>query len=173
MKGSDYVATFLKGCGLEYVFGLQGGAVVHLFDSCERIGPKPIYCHHEQAAGFAACAYARIRGFAACIVTTGPGATNAITPLLGAWQDSIPVMFISGQTRQQFMSYDKPVRQIGTQEAPICDIVDRITKDAVYVTGLQELHDTLHEQYLIATQGRPGPVWLDIPLDVQWSVSAS
>ena len=167
MKGSDYVAAFLKD-KVGHVFGLQGGAVVHLFDSCERLGPKPIYCHHEQAAGFAAAAYSRVHGFGACIVTTGPGATNALTPLLGAWQDSLPVMFISGQQRSQHLSYGLPVRQVGTQESPIVDIVDRITKDAVCVRNVRELRETLDDLYAIAIGSRPGPVWLDIPLDVQY-----
>src|SRR5262245_53414321 len=141
MKGSDAVAIFLRE-RVEQVFGLQGGAVVHLFDSCERLGPKPIYCHHEQAAGFAACAYARVKGFAACIVTTGPGATNALTPCLGAYQDSLPVMFISGQTRSQHLSYDAPVRQVGTQEAPICSIVAPIVKYAAVIRNRAVLEAT-------------------------------
>jgi acetolactate synthase-1/2/3 large subunit len=171
MKGSDIVASYLREhCLLDYVFGLQGGAVVHLFDSCERIGPKPIYCHHEQAAGFAACAYARVKGFAACIVTTGPGATNAVTPLLGAFQDSLPVMFISGQTRSQHLSYDVPgVRQIGTQEAPICDIVGRITKVTFIQRNIETLRQSLQTAYNFATMERPGPVWIDLPLDIQYA----
>jgi len=143
--------------------------VVHLFDSCERLGPKPIYCHHEQAAGFAAVGYARVKGFGVCIVTTGPGSTNAITPLLGAFQDSIPCLFISGQTRSQHLSYDAPVRQVGTQEAPIVDIVARITKRAFVVRNVGALAGTLATAYNAATQDRPGPVWIDIPLDVQYA----
>lgn len=170
MKGSDVVAHFLKERGLNYVFGLQGGAAVHLFDSCERNGPKPIYCHHEQAAGFAAAAHSRANGFGACIVTTGPGATNAITPLLGAYQDSLPVLFISGQTRSQHLSYDAPVRQVGTQEAPIVDIVARICKLAFIVRNVESLQGTLRTAYNTATMARPGPVWIDIPLDVQYAL---
>lgn len=142
--------------------------MVHLFDSCERIGPKPIYFHHEQAAGFAACAHARVKGFAACIVTTGPGATNALTPCLGAYQDSLPVMFISGQTRSQHLSYGLPVRQVGTQESPILDLVARIVKYAVIQRQTNGLPETLKTAYNHATLERPGPVWIDLPLDVQY-----
>jgi acetolactate synthase-1/2/3 large subunit len=169
VKGSDIVATFLKE-KVQHVYGLQGGAVVHLFDSCERIGPQPIYCHHEQAAAFAACAGARVLGYGACVVTTGPGATNAITPLLGAFQDSLPVMFISGQTRSQHLSYDATVRQVGTQEAPICDIIARITKRAFVVRNVESLPGTLRTAYNASVQDRPGPVWIDIPLDVQYAL---
>lgn len=166
MKVSDYIAGFLKE-RVANAFGVQGGAVVHLFDSCERMGPKPIYCHHEQAAGFAATAYARIHGFGVCITTTGPGSTNALTPLLGAWQDSVPCLFISGQQRAAHTSYGKPVRQVGAQEAPICDIVRPITK--FRTVALDDAGLGLEAAYLESTTGRPGPVWLDIPQDLLWA----
>lgn len=167
MKASDFVAQFLKP-KMGHVFGLQGGAVVHLFDSCERLGPKPVYCHHEQAAAFAASAYARVRGYGACIVTTGPGATNAITGLLGAWQDSIPCLFISGQTRAEHASYGRPVRQVGTQEAPIVDVVRPLTKFAWFVDDAKTLREVFERAYAVSIEGRPGPVWIDLPVDVQW-----
>jgi acetolactate synthase-1/2/3 large subunit len=168
VKASDVIAKFL----LErtpLVFGVQGGAAVHLFDSCERLGPKPIYCHHEQAAGFAAVAFARLCGFGACIVTTGPAATNAITPLLGAWQDSIPCVFISGQQRASQTSYGKSVRQVGSQEAPILHVVRPICKRGYLVQRPEELREVLWASYLKATDHRPGPVWIDICVDVQWA----
>lgn len=171
MKASDYVALFLKSKGLTHCFGVQGGAVVHLFDSCEKLGPKPIYCHHEQSAAFAAGAYARVKGYGACIVTTGPGATNAITGLLGAWQDSIPCMFISGQTRYAHTSYGKPVRQVGTQEAPICEVVKPLVKSAFVVTSVDSLPGVLEEAYRVSIEGRPGPVWIDLPVDISWTAS--
>lgn len=154
---------------VDHVFGLQGGAVVHLFDACERFGPKPIYCHHEQAAGFAAGAYAQVRGFGACIVTTGPGGTNAITPLLGAWQGHMPVMFISGQARLAHTSYGKDVRQVGMQEAPILDLVRPITCFAVLLHEAESLPRLLNAAYEMAVAKPSGPVWLDIPLDLQWA----
>ncbi len=165
MKGADYLAEFLS-TKVDRVFGLQGGSVTHIFDSLERLGPKPVYCHHEQAAGFAACAYARVKGYGVCIVTTGPGATNAITPLLGAWQDSIPMMFISGQ--QGINSYGSERRQSSSQEAPILDIVENITKFQGYVDQAEYLPEILEEAYRASLWGRPGPVWVDIVKDVTW-----
>lgn len=171
IKASDYVAWFLKGKGLTHVFGVQGGAVVHLFDSCEKYGPKPIYTHHEQAAAFAASGYARVRGYGACIVTTGPGATNALTGLLGAWQDSVPLLFISGQTRVSHTSYGKKVRQVGTQEAPIVEIVAPMTKWAFMVNNVKELAPSLQTAYELSLSDRPGPVWIDLPVDISWTAS--
>lgn len=168
MRVSRYIAEFLKS-KVDYVFGLQGGAVVHLFDACERFGPKPIYCHHEQAAGFAASSYSRIHGYGACIVTTGPGATNAITPLLGAWQDHVPLMFISGQARLAHTSYGKGVRQVGMQEAPILDIVEPLTKSAILVSDASSLSEQIEDAYRVSLEKPSGPVWLDVPLDLQWS----
>ena len=114
MKVSDYVAQFLAANDVRHVFGLQGGAVVHLFDSIEATdGTSAIYCHHEQAAALAATSYAKMTGgLGAVVVTTGPGATNALTGLLAAWQDSVPVIFISGQTRVEHTSYGKRRRSV-------------------------------------------------------------
>ena len=167
MKTSDWIAEFLKS-KVDKVFGLQGGAVVHLFDSCERLGPKPIYCHHEQGAAFAASGYARIHGYGVCIVTTGPGATNAITGCLGAWQDSVPMMFISGQARVEQTSYDSPVRQVGTQEAPVCDIVRPMVKSAAFVMDTAHVDIAFMDAYSKSVAGRPGPVWIDLPVDISW-----
>ena len=168
MRVSRYIAEFLNG-KVSHVFGLQGGAVVHLFDACERFGPKPIYCHHEQAAGFAAASYARVHGYGACIVTTGPGSTNAITPLLGAWQNYTPMMFISGQARLAQTSYGKYVRQVGLQEAPILNIVEPLTKWAFLVTDPKRLPNQLEDAYEMSRAKPSGPVWLDVPLDMQWA----
>ena len=168
MKASDYIAGFLKERGVNHCFGLQGGAVVHLFDSCERLGPKPIYCHHEQAAALAAVAYSRVtENYGVCIVTTGPGAMNSLTGLLAAWQDSIPCMFISGQTRAAHTSYGKKVRQVGSQEFPIIDVVRPMAKRVYFVQSCKELQQSLLRAYHASLEGRPGPVWLDIPFDVQ------
>lgn len=168
LKGSDIIAEFLAQY-VDRVFGLQGGAVAHIFDSCERLGPKPLYCHHEQAAAFAASGYARIKGFGVCIVTTGPGATNAITPCLGAWQDSIPMLFISGQTRVAHMSYGTGKRQVGSQEAPIIDFVKPITNYCGVVDDIKFLKPMLAAALYYATDERKGPSWLDIPVDISWS----
>ena len=168
MRVSRCIAEYLKG-KVDYVFGVQGGAVVHLFDACERFGPQPIYCHHEQAAGFAAVSYARTAGYGACIVTTGPGATNALTPLLGAWQNFTPTLFISGQARLSQTSYGTPHRQVGLQEAPILSIVTPITKFTFLVEDPKRVPAQLEYAYDIAMERPSGPVWIDVPLDMQWA----
>ena len=169
MKLTDIIPITLKKYGVDCAFGLQGGAVVHIFDSLERGGIKVIYPLHEQTASFAGSGYARSRSGLGCVVTTtGPGSTNAITGLLGAWNDSIPCIFISGQVRSNHVSYGKRVRQVGTQESPIRDIVDPITKGAVYLSQPENFQDELESLIQLALSGRPGPVWLDIPLEFQW-----
>jgi acetolactate synthase-1/2/3 large subunit len=138
------------------------------------MGPKPIYCHHEQAAGFAAVGYARTAGFGACIVTTGPGCTNALTPLLGAWQDSIPCLFISGQTRSQHTQNGsaRKVRQIGTQEANIIDVVKPWTVFALECRIVNDLEHILQGAYTMMTKERPGPAWISLPIDVQYATTS-
>jgi acetolactate synthase-1/2/3 large subunit len=168
MKASDWIAGFLLR-HVGHVFTLQGGAVAHLIDSCERIGPHPVYCHHEQAAAFAAGAYSRIKGYGCCIVTTGPGGTNAITPILGAWQDSVPMLVISGQTRLEHTSYGKAARQIGMQEAPICALIEPITKFNAVVTDAADIPFLFAKAVTMSIIGRPGPVWIDLPQDISWS----
>ncbi len=171
MKLSDCVMSFVKGLGVSEVFGLTGGAVVHLFDSADKVeGIRPIFCHHEQAAALAAVAYAKVHnGFGCAVVTTGPGGTNAITGVTAAWQDSIPAIFISGQSRLNQTSRGKPVRQIGSQELDIVSIVEPITKYAVMVTDAQDIRAILEEAAYRATEGRPGPVWVDVPVNLQWA----
>lgn len=168
MRVSRYIAEFLKS-KVDYVFGLQGGAIVHLFDACERFGPKPIYCHHEQGAAFAMSGYARVHGYGACIVTTGPGGTNALTPLLGVWQDSIPCMIVSGQVRVAQSPYSTEERVTGMQSAPICNIAAPITKMAVYCNDAMAVRNCLPLAYEQSKQRRSGPVWIDVPLDLQWA----
>ena len=168
MKLTDIIPITLKKYNVNSVFGLQGGAVVHIFDSLERKGISVIYTLHEQAAALSAVSLARINGLGCCVTTTGPGSTNAITGLLGAWNDSIPCLFISGQVRSNHVSYGKKVRQVGTQEAPICDIVRPITKRSVFLDDPSNFQEILEELVYVATSGRPGPVWLDIPLEFQW-----
>jgi acetolactate synthase I/II/III large subunit len=170
VKVTDYIAEFLAQEKIKYVFGLTGGAVVHLFDSLAR-NPKihPIFTHHEQAAAFAAEAYARVSdNLGAAFVTTGPGGTNAITGVAGAWLDSIPCIYISGQARLAHTTHNKPVRQIGTQQLDIIPLVKPITKYAVMVDDPAKIKYHLQKAVWLARNGRPGPVWLDIPLDIQW-----
>ncbi len=169
MKASDYLAQQLQAAGVTHVFGVQGGSVVHIFDSLESTGIQVHYCVSEYFAAFAAVAQSRATGpLGCCAVTTGPAGTNALTGLLSAWQDSVPVVFISGQTRSGHMSYGTKVRQIGSQESPICDVVRPMTKLAIPVPEASQLPLALAEVLQSAREGRPGPVWLDIPVDVQW-----
>lgn len=170
MKFTDVISNTLKRHGVCHAFGLQGGAVVHIFDSLERSGVTSVYTLHEQAAGLAGVAYARTHesGLGCVVTTTGPGSTNAITGLLAAWNDSIPCIFISGQARSSQLSYGKKVRQVGTQEAPICDIVRPISKRSFFVSDPDEFQIDFENVINEAKTGRPGPVWIDVPLEYQW-----
>ena len=169
MKLTDIIGATLKKYKINEVFGLQGGAVVHIFDSIEKYEIKTVYTLHEQTAAFAAVANGKVTdNFGCVVVTTGPGTTNALTGLLGAWNDSAPCLFISGQVRSNHVSYNRPVRQVGTQEAPICDIVKPITKHSIFIDNPEIFQEELEKAICIAREGRPGPVWIDIPLDYQW-----
>ena len=170
MKLTDYVAQFLVDQGVKYVFGLTGGAVVHLFDSVDK-NPDitPIFTHHEQAASFAAEAYARVtNNLGAAFVTTGPGGTNALTGLCAAWLDSIPCIYISGQTRFEHTTQDKPIRQLGSQQINIVSVASHFSKFAVMVDDPNKIKYYLQKAIYIAKNGRPGPVWIDLPLNFQW-----
>lgn len=170
MKLTDYVIQFLADKGVTHVFGLTGGAVVHLFDSADRSGRiKPIFHHHEQAGAFAAQADARVTGNpGACFVTTGPGATNALTGLTAAWLDSVPCFYVSGQARRAHTTRGKTKRQLGTQQLDIVRVVEPLTKYAVMIDDPRSIRFHLEKAYALATTGRPGPVWIDLPLDLQW-----
>ena len=148
MKVTDKIAEILSKNKIKNIFGLQGGAVVHIFDSLEKKNFNVTYNHHEQSAALAAVANAKVTKNIGCaVVTTGPGTTNAITGLLASWQDSVPCIFISGQARSNHVSYGKKVRQVGTQEVNICDIVKPITKYTKFIDALfliSFLHRQLH-----------------------------
>ena len=172
MKLSDYVVEFLEKNGVRVVFMLSGGGCMHLVDSVgksERI--KFICNHHEQACAMAAEAYAKYKNdIAVALVTSGPGATNAITGLLGAFQDSVPCLFISGQSKRSQTVYNLKnvkLRQFGVQEVNIIPIVESLTKYAVMVNEPKMIRYHLEKALYLAKTGRPGTVWLDIPLDVQ------
>jgi acetolactate synthase I/II/III large subunit len=171
MKLTDYVIDFLAAKGVRHVFGLTGGAVVHIFDSAYASSAlTPVFHHHEQAASFAAQAYARVsEGIGACCVTTGPGATNALTGLTAAWLDSVPCVYISGQARLAHTTRGTTKRQIGTQQLDIIRLVEPLTNYAVMIDDPQTIRFHLEKAYFLATSGRPGPVWIDIPLDLQWA----
>ena len=151
------------------MFGVTGGGAMHLNDS---IGKNKkinfILHHHEQAATMAAEAYSRVqKKIGVAHVTTGPGGTNAITGLVGAWIDSIPMLIISGQVAKKDMINKTKTRQIGVQEINIVDLVKPVTKYAKTITNPKDIFFELNKAYELAVSGRQGPVWIDIPLDVQ------
>lgn len=171
MKLSDYVMRRLAGLGVDKVFFVSGGGAMHLDDSLRKCeGITGIAMLHEQGAAIAAEAYARVRdGYGACLVTSGPGATNALTGLVGAYIDSIPVIFISGQAKRADLRGTSGVRQFGIQEVDIVSLVHSYTKYAVQIKRPEDIRCEWEKAARIAVSGRPGPVWLDIPLDIQAS----
>ncbi|GAV22605.1 thiamine pyrophosphate-binding protein [Carboxydothermus pertinax] len=174
IKVSDFVIKKLYEHGIENVFLISGGGAMHLVDSVGKNKKiKYICCHHEQACAMAAEGYFRASGkMAAVIVTTGPGGTNTITGLIGEWLDSIPVLYISGQVKTEttIKKYSGiGLRQLGDQEINIIDIVKPVTKYAVMIEKPEEIKYHLDKAIFIAKEGRPGPVWIDIPLDIQGS----
>jgi len=170
MKLSLVLASYLKQSGFRNVHCVTGGAVVHLIDSFHQVGLKCIFYQHEQSAGFGAVAESKLSNKPSiCLVTTGPGGTNTITPLLSAWQDSLPVLFLSGQSRLEHSSRNTGVRQLGTQEFDIASFVGPITKSSIMLEDTSKLLDLLSQSLFRAVSDRPGPVWFDIPLNFQWS----
>ncbi len=169
IKLSDYIFQTLARRGLKHVFMVPGGGAMHLVDSLGRTPGLAYICNlHEQASAIAAEAYAKYTGeLGAALVTTGPGGTNAVTGCAGAWIDSVPCLFISGQVKRENLKDGHGVRQFGIQEIGITPIVSSITKYAVTVTDPQQMRYHLEKALHLATSGRQGPVWLDIPLDVQ------
>ncbi|RIX44768.1 MAG: thiamine pyrophosphate-binding protein [Rhodocyclales bacterium GT-UBC] len=169
MRVADYLMSRLAEAGAEHVFLLPGGGAMYLNDAlaCEkRLTPVP--CHHEQACGIAAEAWGRVReSFGVCMVTTGPGATNVITPVAGAWIESIPLLVISGQVKRPDLLAGRPLRQGGVQEVDIVPMVKSVTKYAVTIDDPQQIRYHLERALYEMRNGRHGPVWLDVPLDVQ------
>src|SRR3989338_9307917 len=171
IKLSDYVIEFIERLGTENVFLISGGVCIHLIDSVGKAKKLKFVCnHHEQACAIAAEGYARTSGkIGACIVTTGPGGTNAVTGVMGAWLDSVPMLIVSGQIRRETIGAGKKLRQLGDQEINIVDIVKPITKYAVMVKDPYDIRYHLEKAVYLATTGRQAPVWIDIPLDIQGS----
>ncbi|KAF1053179.1 MAG: Acetolactate synthase large subunit [Stenotrophomonas maltophilia] len=166
---ADYIADFIAGQGVEHVFLLPGGGAMHLNDA---VGKHPqlevVACHHEQAAAIAAEAYCRINeNLGVAMVTTGPGATNAVTAVAGAWIESVPLLLVSGQVKRADLLRGAPLRQKGVQEVDIVSVVKPITKYAVTVERPEDIRRELERAAFIARDGRAGPVWIDVPLDVQ------
>lgn len=170
MKLSDYVISFIEDLGIKDIFLVSGGGCMHLVDSIGRNKKIRYICnHHEQASAIAAEGYARMKNdLGVAVVTSGPGGTNAITGVAGSWVDSIPILIISGQVKLETTIVDHPgLRQLGDQELNIIDIVKPITKYAVMVKDKNTIRYHLEKAVYLAKEGRPGPVWIDIPLDIQ------
>jgi len=169
IKLSDYVMQFVARQGVKTVYMLAGGGAMHLNDSLGGCAGLNYVCNlHEQACAISAEAHARITNhLSAALVTTGPGGTNTITGVAGAWLDSTPVLFISGQVKRADLKKDSGVRILGVQEIDIVSIVDSITKYAVTIEDPASIRYHLEKAVHLALTGRRGPVWIDIPLDVQ------
>lgn len=172
MKVAQIISDFLADNGIKHVFTITGGGAMHLNDA---IGHNPrlhsIYNHHEQACSIAAEGYARLTGnIAAVCVTSGPGGTNAITGVMGGYLDSVPMFVVSGQVKRETTLWSVPelkLRQLGDQEFPIVKAVSCMTKYAYMITEPSDIFYHLEKAWFLANNGRKGPVWLDIPLDVQ------
>lgn len=172
IKVAKYISEFLVKNGIKDCFMVTGGGAMHLDDALgHQEGLHCVFNHHEQACSIAAEGYTRLTGkLAAVCVTSGPGGTNAITGVMGGWLDSIPMFVISGQVKRETTIWSCPelnLRQLGDQEFDIIGSVSNMTKYAVMVTNPQEIAYHLEKALFLATNGRGGPVWLDIPLDVQ------
>ncbi|HVO85382.1 MAG TPA: thiamine pyrophosphate-binding protein [Syntrophobacteria bacterium] len=169
MRVADYVMDCLVRQGVKHVFVLPGGGAMHLVDA---LGLNPyldyIPTHHEQACAIAAEAYSRVNeNLGVALVTTGPGGTNAITGVVGAWIESVPMLVISGQVKRADLLHGKGVRQMGVQEVDIVSLIRPVTKYAATVERPEAIRLHLEKALTLARHGRQGPVWLDIPLDVQ------
>jgi acetolactate synthase-1/2/3 large subunit len=176
MKLSDYVVQFIAEQDVKHVFLVTGGGAMHLNNSLA--GEKrliPVCNLHEQASAVAAENYSKAtNNLGVCMVTTGPGSTNAVTGVAGAWLDSTPMLIVSGQVKRPDRAFDSAnrplgMRQVGVQEVDIVSIVSSITKYAVTVLDPNEIRYHLEKAIFLARSGRPGPVWIDVPLDVQAS----
>ncbi len=168
-KLSDYVVRFLASRGVDTFFTVSGGGIMHMLES---VGSTPGVCYycnyHEQASAIAAEGWARVKNRpAAVLVTVGPGALNAISGVAGAWFDSVPMIVLSGQLRRDLIADHSKIRQLGPQEGPTVAMAAPITKYAKTVMEPQSIRYELEKALHLAVSGRPGPVWLDLPLDVQ------
>jgi len=168
-KLTDYLARAVQASGIDAVHTVTGGAVVHILDSLNQVGIRVICYHNEQAAALGAVGETKYtKAPSLCVVTTGPGGTNALTGLAAAWLDSVPVIFISGQARFEHLSVHTGVRQVGTQELNIVAPAATMSKFAETLKAPHDLPRLIGRAVHEVQSGRPGPVWLDIPLDFQW-----
>lgn len=170
MRVCDYIAKTIYENGINDVFMVSGGGLMFLTDglACNK-DINVVCCHHEQAAAMAAVSYGKYKGMGCAYVTTGCGGTNAVTGVLNAWQDNTPTLFVSGQCKRKetVRNVGLPIRQVGVQEADIVAIVSSITKYSVMVNEPNDIAYHLEKAFYFAKSGRPGPVWIDVPMDVQ------
>jgi acetolactate synthase-1/2/3 large subunit len=171
MKVSDYIAAYLERKGVTCVFELSGGMIAHLLDSFGTLKKfQVVSMHHEQGAAFAAEAYGRMTGVpGVALATSGPGAINLLTGVGSCYFDSSPAVFITGQVNRHEQKGDRPIRQLGFQETDIVSMVGSITKAAWKIQTPEEIPQRLEAAFDLATKGRPGPVLLDVPMDIQRS----
>ena len=172
IKLSDYIAKRLTEHGVKDVFMISGGGAMHLNDAVGKCKGLKYFCnHHEQASAIGAEGYSRVSDrLGVAVVTTGPGGTNTLTGVIGQWLDSVPALYISGQVKFSTTTASCPkvgLRQLGDQEINIVDIVKPVTKFAQMLTDPYQVKYVLDKAIHLATTGRPGPVWIDIPLNVQ------
>lgn len=169
VKVSDIIADYLKQKNIEIVFGIIGSANSHIFDSINKLGyTKIINTHHEQAAVLAMGAYYRASGkLSAAIVTAGGGSTNAVTGVVSNWADSIPGIIISGQENYNYVSTQESLRMYGTQGLNITKMVSEVTKKAIPFDDQMNIQDVIEDLDKETISGRPGPVWLDVPMNLQ------
>jgi len=169
MKASDFIAEFLEKKGIKSVFELSGGMITHILDSLnQKTKINIITMHHEQAAAFAAEGYARITGLPGiALATSGPGATNLLTGIGSCFFDSTPAVFITGQVNRHELKGDREIRQLGFQETDIVAMAKPITKACFHVNDPNDIPSIFENAFKIALEGRPGPVLIDIPMDVQ------
>lgn len=170
MRVCDLIAKFLEKNDVTDIFMVSGGGLMFLTDglACNP-NLNVTCCHHEQAVAMSTVGYSKYGKMACGYVTTGCGGTNAITGVLNAWQDSTPCIFVSGQVKlkETIRGRNLPIRQLGVQEADIVKIVESITKYSVMITDANETLYHLEKAFYLATNGRPGPVWIDVPMDIQ------
>jgi acetolactate synthase I/II/III large subunit len=169
MKLSDYVIHFVAEKGVSHIFEFIGGAITHLIDSTvSRDDIECISVRHEQSGAFAAEAYARVTGgIGVAMATSGPGALNMVTGIGSCWFDSVPCLFITGQVNTYEYKFDRPIRQIGFQETDIVSVVRPLTKYAELVVDPETIRYHLEKAVFLAQSGRPGPVLLDLPMNLQ------
>lgn len=169
MRVADWLMQAIVNAGVRHVFMVPGGGAMHLNDALAlNKDLMAVHCFGEQSCGIAAEAYGRLtENIGVVMVTSGPGATNVLTPVVGAWIESSPLLVISGQVKRADMKGDMQVRQKGPQEVDVISMVRSVTKYAETVTDPARIEEHFYEAILVATSRRPGPVWLEVPLDVQ------